>query len=141
MIELQKELYTAEASATGGREGHARTSDGMVDVDMRVPESMGGPGGGANPEELFAAGFSACFQGALGVVARRKGIDTGDSTVTTKVTIGTTGDGGYGLAVAIEVAIPGLDESAAHELVEAAHQVCPYSNATRGNIKVDLSVV
>lgn len=140
MIELTKGLYTAEATATGGREGHARSSDGQLDLDMRVPEAMGGPGGGTNPEQLFAAGYSACFQSALGVVGRRQGVDTANSTVTTKVTIGPIGGGGYGLAVAIEVALPGVDEPVAHELVEAAHQVCPYSNATRGNIRVDVSV-
>jgi lipoyl-dependent peroxiredoxin len=140
VIELQKALYTAVASATGGREGHAASSDGVIDLDMRVPKEMGGPGGGTNPEQLFAAGYSACFQSALGVAGRRKGIDTSNSTVTTRVTIGATGDGAYGLAAAIEVVIPGTDEAVAHELVDAAHQICPYSNATRGNIKVDLSV-
>jgi Ohr subfamily peroxiredoxin len=141
MIELTKDLYTAEATATGGRAGHATSSDGLLDVDLRVPEAMGGPGGGTNPEQLFAAGYSACFQSALGAVGRRRQVDTSDSTVTTKVTIGTIGEGAYGLAVAIEVSLPGIDEAVAHELVSAAHEVCTYSNATRGNIKVDLSVV
>ena len=141
MIELIKDLYTAEATAIGGREGHAKSSDGVLEVDLRIPEAMGGPGGGTNPEQLFAAGYSACFQSALGVVGRRQKVDTSNSTVTTKVTIGTIGNGGFGLAAAIEVSLPGVDEAVAHQLVEAAHQVCPYSNATRGNIKVDVSVV
>src|ERR1700723_2025364 len=117
VTEVKKVLYTAEASTTGGRDGHARSSDGVLDLDVRVPESMGGKGGGTNPEQLFAAGYAACFQSALSVVGRRKGIDTSDSKVTTKVTIGTTGDGGYGLAAEIEVSLPGVDESVAHDLV------------------------
>jgi Ohr subfamily peroxiredoxin len=141
MIELNKTLYTAEASAVGGRDGHVRSSDGVLDVDVRVPESMGGAGGGTNPEQLFAAGYAACFQSALGVVGRRQKVDTSGSTVTVKVDIGTIGNGGFGLAAAIEVSLPGVDATVAQSLVEAAHQVCPYSNATRGNIAVALSVV
>ncbi len=141
MATLNKELYTAEAHVTGGREGHGRSADGVLDLDLRVPEAMGGPGGGTNPEELFALGYAACFQSALGGVGRREHVDTSASTVTAKVTIGTIGGGAYGLAVALEVAIPGVDATKAHELVEAAHAVCPYSNATRGNIDVTLSVV
>jgi lipoyl-dependent peroxiredoxin len=138
---LDKRLYTAEASATGGRSGHAKSSDGFVDVDLKPPVEMGGPGGAANPEELFAAGYAACFQGALGVVARRAKVDTSDSVVTAKVTIGPIPGGAFGLAVALEVELPNVDKAQAQELVAAAHQVCPYSNATRGNIEVDLSVV
>src|ERR1019366_8329224 len=103
LIELNKTLYTAEASAVGGRDGHVRSSDGVLDVDVRVPESMGGAGGGTNPEQLFAAGYAACFQSALGVVGRRQKVDTSGSTVTVKVDIGTIGNGGFGLAAAIEV--------------------------------------
>lgn len=139
--QLEKRLYTAEASATGGRDGHARSTDGFIDLDLRPPTQMGGPGGGTNPEQLFAAGYAACFQGALGVVARREKVDTTGSVVTGKVTIGPIPGGGFGIAVALEVSIPGLDKAQAEELVEKAHQVCPYSNATRGNIDVDLSVV
>jgi len=139
--QLEKRLYTAEASATGGRDGHARSTDGFIDLDLRPPTQMGGPGGGTNPEQLFAAGYAACFQGALGVVARREKVDTTGSVVTGKVTIGPIPGGGFGIAVALEVSIPGLDKAQAEELVEQAHQVCPYSNATRGNIDVDLSVV
>jgi osmotically inducible protein OsmC len=138
---LVKTLYTAEATVTGGRAGHARSSDGLLEVDLRVPESMGGPGGGTNPEQLFAAGYAACFQSALGTVARRQKVDTGDSTVRAHVSIGTIGGGAYSLAVTLEISIPQVDKDRARELAEAAHAVCPYSNATRGNIDVQLVVV
>jgi osmotically inducible protein OsmC len=141
MIPLKKALYTARASVIGGRDGHVRSSDGLLELDLRVPEAMGGAGGGTNPEELFAAGYAACFQSALGVVGRRQKVDTSGSTVTASVTIGTIDSGGYGLAVAIDVSLPGTEAAVASELVNAAHQVCPYSNATRGNIEVTLSVV
>jgi Ohr subfamily peroxiredoxin len=137
---LNKALYTAEASTTGGRDGHARSSDGVLDLDVRVPEAMGGHGGGTNPEQLFAAGYAACFQSALGVVSRRQKVDTSGSTVTAKVTIGTIDGGAFGLAVELDVAIPGVDAETAQELADAAHQVCPYSNATRGNIEVAVKV-
>jgi Ohr subfamily peroxiredoxin len=137
---LVKELYTAEATVTGGRAGHARSSDGLLEVDLRVPESMGGPGGGTNPEQLFAAGYAACFQSALATVGRRQKVDTSSSTVTARVSIGTIGGGGYGLAVTLAVSIPEVDKDRARQLVEAAHQVCPYSNATRGNIDVQLII-
>jgi osmotically inducible protein OsmC len=137
---LVKKLYTAEATATGGRAGHARSSDGVLEVDLRVPEAMGGPGGGTNPEQLFAAGYAACFQSALGAVGRRQKVDTADSTVTAQVSIGTIGAGAYGLAVTLRVTIPQAGQDRARELVEAAHQVCPYSNATRGNIDVQLVI-
>jgi Ohr subfamily peroxiredoxin len=135
---LTKPLYTARATATGGRSGHAVTDDGLLEVDLRPPAEMGGPGGGTNPEQLFAAGYAACFQSALGVVGRRAGVDTSQSTVEADVTIGTIGGGGYGLAVALRVSIPGVDADQERSLAEAAHQVCPYSNATRGNIEVTL---
>ena len=137
---LTKPLYTARASATGGRAGHAASDDGILDVDLRPPKEMGGPGGATNPEQLFAAGYAACFQSALGVVGRRQGTDTGDSVVEADVTIGTIPGGGYGLAVALRVSIPGVEPEKVRELAEAAHQVCPYSNATRGNIDVKLTV-
>jgi lipoyl-dependent peroxiredoxin len=137
---LVKKLYTAEATATGGRAGHARSSDGALEADLRIPAAMGGPGGGTNPEQLFAAGYAACFQSALGTVGRRQKVDTADSTVTAQVSIGTIGAGAYGLAVTLRVSIPLLDEDRARELVEAAHAVCPYSNATRGNIEVELVI-
>jgi osmotically inducible protein OsmC len=135
---LTKPLYTARATATGGRAGHAVSDDGILDVNLRPPKEMGGPGGATNPEQLFAAGYAACFQSALGVVGRRAGVDTSDSVVDADVTVGTVPGGGYGLAVALRVAIPGVDPETARSLTEAAHQVCPYSNATRGNIDVTL---
>jgi lipoyl-dependent peroxiredoxin len=136
---LTKPLYTARASATGGRAGHAASDDGILDVDLRPPKEMGGPGGATNPEQLFAAGYAACFQSALGVVGRRQGTDTGSSVVEADVTIGTIPGGGYGLAVALRVSIPGVEPEKVRELAEAAHQVCPYSNATRGNIDVTIT--
>jgi Ohr subfamily peroxiredoxin len=135
--ELDKIAYTATASATGGRAGHARSDDGHLDIDLRVPEAMGGPGGGSNPEQLFAAGYAACFQGALGVAGRRRGIDTSRSLVTAEVSIGPVGEA-FGLAVTLDVEIPGVDEQTCQELADVAHEVCPYSNATRGNIRVDV---
>jgi len=133
-------LYTAEASAKGGRDGHARSSDGVIDVDLQAPKEMGGRGGDAsNPEQLFAAGYAACFQGALGVVARQEKLDVSDSTITAKVSIGKDGTGGFGLAVSLVGSLPGIDKAKAEELMEKAHQVCPYSKATRGNIDVKVS--
>ncbi len=136
---LEKPLYTAEATAVGGRAGHVHSSDGQLDIDLRPPVEMGGPGGASNPEELFAAGYAACFQSALAVVARRSKVSVEDSTVTAKVTIGTIGGGGFGLAVALEVHIPGVAEDVVQTLMDGAHAVCPYSNATRGNIEVVLA--
>jgi Ohr subfamily peroxiredoxin len=136
---LVKPLYTAEATAVGGREGHVHSSDGELDTDLRPPIEMGGPGGATNPEELFAAGYAACFQSALGVVARRSKVSVDGSTVTAKVTIGTIAGGGFGLAVALEVHIPGVAEEVVQTLMDGAHAVCPYSNATRGNIEVVLA--
>ena len=137
---LIKTLYTARATAHGGRSGHAVTSDGTLDVDLRPPKEMGGPGGATNPEQLFAAGYAACFQSALAVVGRRAGVDTSGSLVEADVSIGTVPGGGYGLAVVLNVTIPGVDRDTARSLTDAAHQVCPYSNATRGNIDVALEI-
>ncbi len=137
-IKLQKPLYTAEASVKGGRDGHGSSSDGVLDLDIRPPTELGGPGGATNPEQLFALGYAACFQSAMGVVGRRQRIDTSDSTVTARVTLGSIEGGAFGLAVELDVVIPGIDREAAEKLVEAAHQVCPYSNATRNNIEVVL---
>jgi lipoyl-dependent peroxiredoxin len=136
---LIKPLYTARATATGGRSGHAVSDDGVLDLDLKPPTEMGGPGGATNPEQLFAAGYAACFQSALAVVGRRQGVDTSGSTVEADVTIGTIPGGGYGLAVALRVSIPGADAETTSAVAEAAHQVCPYSNATRGNIDVTVS--
>jgi osmotically inducible protein OsmC len=130
-------VYTALATATGeGRNGHTRTSDGSIDLDLKVPTEMGGPGGGANPEQLFAAGYAACFHGALKLVAGKQKAPITDSAVTAEVGIGPNGQGGFGLEVALHVELGGVDQATADALVEAAHQVCPYSNATRGNIPV-----
>lgn len=135
-------LYTAEALATGaGRAGHVRTSDGIVDTDLAFPKEMGGPGGAANPELLFAAGYAACFHSALQTVARREKADLGDSSVGAAVGIGQNAAGGFDLAVTLEVSVPGQEHAEATRLVDLAHQVCPYSNATRGNIPVTLVVV
>ncbi len=136
-----KTLYTAEALATGaGRDGHVRTADGQLDLDLAIPESMGGSGDGANPELLVAAGYAACFHSALQSVARRAKADLGDSSVGALVGIGPNDEGGFELEVTLEVVIPDLPHDQAQELVERAHRVCPYSNATRGNIEVTLKV-
>jgi Ohr subfamily peroxiredoxin len=134
-------LYTASAQATGdGRDGHVRTSDGGLDLDLAIPKEMGGAGGATNPEQLFAAGYAACFHSALRLVARKARADVSNSVVEAEVGIGPNGSGGFGLAVTLVVDLPGVERAAAQQLVEAAHQVCPYSNATRGNIDVTLTV-
>jgi lipoyl-dependent peroxiredoxin len=134
-------LYTATARATGdGRNGHARSDDGILDLDMRMPKKLGGVGGAANPEMLFAMGYAACFHSALKLVAGQGKADVADSEVSASVGIGAL-DSGFGLTVKLAVHIPNLDQPTAEGLVAKAHQVCPYSNATRGNIPVDLIVV
>lgn len=139
--ETVKIVYTTEALATGeGRSGHTRTSDGRLDLDLAVPTEMGGSGDGTNPEQLFAAGYAACFHSALQLAARRAKADVTHSAVGARVTLGPTGGGGFGLAVTLEVTLPGLPRAEAFALAEKAHQVCPYSNATRGNIEVTLTV-
>jgi osmotically inducible protein OsmC len=134
-------IYTAEAQVSGGRaEGHGRTSDGALEVDLRLPTEMGGSGGGTNPEQLFAVGYAACFEGALGVVARRAKAETGDVSIDSKVSLSPDGKGGFVLGVELDVTLPGISDSeTAKELVHGAHAVCPYSNATRGNIEVALT--
>lgn len=135
-------IYTAEALATGaGRNGHVRTADGLLDTQMAIPQEMGGQGGAPNPELLFAAGYAACFHSALQMVARNENADLGESAVGAKVSIGKLDDGGFGLAVELEVVIPGQAHEQAVQLAHKAHQVCPYSNATRGNIAVEIKVV
>ena len=134
-------LYTATARATGdGRNGHARSEDGILDVDMRVPREMGGSGGAANPEMLFAAGYAACFHSALKVVARQEKVGVDGSEVAASVGIGPLDNGGFGLTVELRVSVPDLDRDTAEKLIARAHEVCPYSNATRGNIPVTLTV-
>ncbi|MET7696566.1 organic hydroperoxide resistance protein [Streptomyces sp. NPDC005485] len=130
-------LYTAVATAENGRDGRVATDDGRLDVVVNPPKEMGGSGAGTNPEQLFAAGYSACFQGALGVVARQENADVSGSTVTAQVGIGKNGDG-FGIIVEISAAIPNVDAATARALLEKAHQVCPYSKAIRGNITVTL---
>ncbi|MDA3642810.1 organic hydroperoxide resistance protein [Saccharopolyspora indica] len=133
-------LYTAVATATHGRDGRAVTSDGKLDLQLAVPVEMGGSGQGTNPEQLFAAGYAACFASALGLVGRRAGLDLGEAAVTGEVGIGKQGEG-FALAVVLRVELPdSVDEATGRDLVEQAHQVCPYSNATRGNIPVELVV-
>ncbi|MEN3360546.1 MAG: lipoyl-dependent peroxiredoxin [Mycobacteriales bacterium] len=139
MPSLVKPLYTTRATATGGRSGRSATSDGLLDVPLAPPPEMGGPGGATNPEQLFAVGYAACFQSALGVVGRRQRVDTSASLVSVDVTIGTIEGGSYGLALGISASIPGVSDEVAQGLVEAAHQVCPYSVATRGNVDVTLA--
>ena len=130
-------VYTAVATATGdGRNGHTATSDNLVSHDLAVPVEMGGPGGATNPEQLFAAGYAACFHSALTMVARTRKTAIGDSAVTAEVGIGQLDSGGFGLTVALHAEIGGVDQATADELVAAAHDVCPYSNATRGNVGV-----
>lgn len=135
-------LYTAEATATGdGRNGRARTSDGQLDLDLAIPKELGGGGGATNPEQLFAAGYAACFHSALKTVARLTKVTLPDTTVTAQVNLGRIPAGGYGLSVALDVALPGMDRAAAEDLVAKAHQTCPYSNATRGNVDVALTTI
>jgi lipoyl-dependent peroxiredoxin len=135
-------LYTATAHATGdGRNGHATTDDGTLDLDLRIPTEMGGPGGATNPEQLFALGYAACFHSALKVVGQRQHIDVNGTEVSASVGIGALADGGFGLTVELDVHVPNVDATTAEGLAADAHQVCPYSNATRGNIDVTLKVV
>lgn len=135
-------LYTATAHATGdGRNGHAVSDDGILDLDLRMPTALGGPGGATNPEQLFAAGYAACFHSALKLVAGQSKLDVSGSEVSASVSIGSLPTGGFGLAVELDVHTPTLEQTVAEELVAKAHEVCPYSNATRGNIDVALRVV
>ncbi|MFJ8022421.1 organic hydroperoxide resistance protein [Streptomyces sp. NPDC096311] len=138
---MARVLYTAEATVTGGRvNGHGRTHDGVLDVQLRAPKEMGGEGGGTNPEQLFAVGYAACFEGALGVVGRRERVETGDASIESRVSLLPTEDRGFALAVELHVTLPQIaDPEQAAQIVAAAHQVCPYSNATRGNIDVTLT--
>jgi len=135
--------YTAEATATGGRDGRASTTDGTFDVKLATPKELGGAGGeGNNPEQLFAAGYAACFHSALRLVGRKERADVSDSAVAAKIHFGALTDTeGYGLAAELEIALPALDRETAEALMAKAHRICPYSNATRGNINVDLKLV
>ena len=137
---MAKVIYTAEAHVTGGRlAGHGRTTDGALEVDLRIPSEMGGAGGGTNPEQLFAVGYASCFESALSVVARREKRDADDAQIESKVNLIPTEERGFGLAVELDVQLPSVsDPEEAKRIVAAAHKVCPYSNATRGNIDVAL---
>jgi osmotically inducible protein OsmC len=139
---MAKAIYTAEASVTGGRlKGHGKTTDGELEVDLRIPKELGGEGGGTNPEELFAVGFAACFEGALSTVARRQKVDADDAVIDSKVSLVPNPETrGFDIAVELGVSLPSIDDAeAAAEVVRAAHKVCPYSNATRGNIEMVLT--
>jgi len=140
-MKLDQTLYTAHATATGGRAGTAKSDDGRLDVTLSTPKGLGGDDGpGTNPEQLFAAGYAACFIGALKAIAGKQGISLpADVSINSSVGIGPIA-GGFGIEAALEVVLPGMDREAAQALVNAAHQVCPYSNATRGNIEVTLTV-
>jgi lipoyl-dependent peroxiredoxin len=137
---MAKDLYTAEAHVTGGRvAGHGRTSDGVLEVDLRSPAELGGEGGGTNPEQLFAVGFASCFESALAAVARRRKLEVGDVAIDSKVKLRAGEDRSFTIAAELHVNLPSVAGDDALELVRAAHEVCPYSNATRGNIEVLLS--
>jgi len=138
---MTKVVYTAEAHVVGARAGgHGQSSDGQLDVQLRLPKEMGGEGDGTNPEQLFAVGFAACFEGALGVVGRRRRREVEDAAIDSKVSLITTEERGYNVAVVLDVTLPSVSDAAeAVEIVREAHQVCPYSNATRGNVEVTLS--
>jgi lipoyl-dependent peroxiredoxin len=137
---MAKSLYTAQAHVIGGRDqGHGVTSDGALDVQLRTPVEMGGDGGGTNPEQLFAVGYAACFEGALGVVGRREHLELEGVAIDSEVSLVTTENRGFTVAVGLDVSLPGItDPEEAMSIVAAAHEVCPYSNATRGNIEVTL---
>jgi lipoyl-dependent peroxiredoxin len=140
-VQLEKVLYTAEAVVEGGRQGHGRTSDGRLEVDLSIPAELSGDGGpGTNPEELFAVGYAACFQSALLGIARGHHLDASGSQIASRVGIGPTGHGGFGLTVSLDLHAPNLTAVQAADLMARAHERCPYSVATRGNIEVTLTV-
>ena len=136
-----KAMYTAEVTATGGRSGHIKSKNDILDLQVRTPKAMGGASDDyANPEMLFAAGYSACFDSALNLVIKKGQIKTGETSITAKISIGQIENGGFGLAAELAINIPEVSLEEAQKLAEQAHQVCPYSNATRGNIEVELTV-
>ncbi|MBZ9675349.1 organic hydroperoxide resistance protein [Mesorhizobium sp. ES1-1] len=136
---MEMALYTAQAHVTGGRAGHGETSDGLLRVDLAMPKELGGPGGATNPEQLFAVGYAACFESAVRFVARKQKLPLEDAAISSTVSLLPNGEG-FKLGVALAVETKGLDQAAAEALVSAAHHVCPYSNAVKGNIEVALSV-
>lgn len=138
MDKIEK-IYTTEVTATGGRNGQVKSADGVLDLEVRMPKELGGGSGAyTNPEQLFAAGYAACFDSALNMIIKTGKVQAGETKVTAEVSIGKTTAGGFGLAVKLTVSIPGVTAEEARTLTEKAHQVCPYSNATRGNIEVEL---
>jgi Ohr subfamily peroxiredoxin len=139
---VAKVLYTAVARVTGGRiEGHGETSDGALVVDIRIPKELGGDGGGTNPEQLFAVGFAACFESAIGAVARRRKLEAGDVAIESRVMLSPTEERGFSISAELDVSLPSIEDAEeAQDLVRAAHQVCPYSVATRGNMDVAFTV-
>jgi osmotically inducible protein OsmC len=141
MFAFLESLYTTTAIATGdGRNGHVTTLDGLLDTPVRTPKELGGAGEATNPEQLFAAGYAACFHSALKLVAGKAKADTTDSEVVADISLGALANGGFGLAAHLEISLPQVDRETAEALVDQAHQVCPYSNATRGNMQVTLAV-
>lgn len=141
-MSTERTIYSTSATVRGGRAGTAISDDGHLSINLSMPTAVGGPGGaGTNPEQLFAAGYAACFQSALGVAGRRAHVDTSDSTIVGTVGLLPNGSGGFKLTVKLAVALPGVDREIGERLLEQAHQVCPYSNAVRGNIDVELSLI
>lgn len=137
-----KEIYQTTVTVSGGRNGHAKSEDGILELDLRIPKEMGGQGGHTNPEQLFAAGYAACFDSALNLVLRRDKVETtGESVIKSTVGIFVNANQGYELTVKLSIHIPGVDETQAREIVDKVHQICPYSNAVRGNIDVVLEIV
>ena len=136
-----KTLYTASVNVVGGRNGEVKSSDGILNFPVRMPKELGGSGGATNPEQLFAAGYAACFDGALNLVARNQKISIGQTSITAHVSIGPNDKGGFQLAAKLQVKIPGVERNVGEQLLKAAHEVCPYSNATRGNIDVELELL
>jgi Ohr subfamily peroxiredoxin len=141
MMKMEKELYMATVNIEGGREGKAVSSDGNLNVDLRYPKELGGNGTGTNPEQLFAAGFAACFEGAMGTILRKKKIKAEGITIASHVALGKDAEDGYVLAMTMDITIKGVETSVAEEIVAEAHKVCPYAKATRGNIEVVTNVV
>ena len=137
---MDKVIYTAAATAVGGRESNGKTSDGIINMDLKTPVEMGGPGGGSNPEQLFAAGYSACFNSALNHLARLQRIRLGETQITISIDLYQTESGGFKLGAHIDALVPGVDKETAEKLAHEAHNFCPYSLATKGNIDVEIKV-
>ena len=141
MMKIEKNLYTATVNVQGGRDGKATSNDGNLNVDLRYPKELGGNGAGTNPEQLFAAGFAACFEGAMGTVLRKRNIKAEGITIDSHVTLGKDSEDGYVLAITMDIRIKGVEISVAEEVVAEAHKVCPYAKATHGNIEVITNVI